>query len=116
MKRLIFLFIVVCSVSCSKNKINLDYNTLSSYSIVTENETKYIADTLNVYLKKSFGIELPVESNIKKNNYIHLKYDSKVKDDFISFNFSENAITILANNNKMLAYGIRGFFREIFWY
>ena len=119
MKRLIFLFIVVCSVSCSKNKINLDYNTLSSYSIVTENKSKYIADTLNVYLKKSFGIKLPVESNIKKNNYIHLKYDSKVKDDFISFNFSENAITILANNNKMLAYGVYDFLEKYFgirWY
>jgi|TARA_B100000795_G_scaffold71964_1_gene50690 hypothetical protein len=56
MKRLIVLFIVILFLSCSKNKINLDSDTLSRYSIVIENENKYIADSLNVYLKKSLGV------------------------------------------------------------
>ena len=119
MKRLIVLFIVILFLSCSKNKINLDSDTLSRYSIVIENENKYIADSLNVYLKKSLGVELSIANKIEQKNYILLKYNSKIKDDFISFNFSKNTISILANSSKMLSYGLYEFLEKfigIRWY
>ncbi|MGY8946363.1 MAG: DUF4838 domain-containing protein [Flavobacteriales bacterium] len=118
MKQLIILLIIASSISCSKRQINLDYDSLSEYTIVTDNRA--VADTLNVYLKKSLGIELPIDNELKGNNrYIHLKYNSDILSDFISLSFSNYSITIQGNNSKMLSYGVYEFL-EIFlgvrWY
>lgn len=118
MKQLIISFLIITTLSCSKKQINLDYKSLSEYTIVTENIA--VADTLNVYLKKSLGIELPIKNDFKGNNkYIHLKYNSDILNDFISLSFSNNSITIQGNNSKMLSYGVYEFlerFVGVRWY
>ena len=118
MKQLIISFLIITTLSCSKKQINLDYKSLSEYTIVTENIA--VADTLNVYLKKSLGIELPIKNDFQGNNkYIHLKYNSDILNDFISLSFSNNSITIQGNNSKMLSYGVYEFlerFVGVRWY
>jgi len=118
MKQLIISFLIITTLSCSKKQINLDYKSLSEYTIVTENIA--VADTLNVYLKKSLGIELPIKNDFKGNNkYIHLKYNSDILNEFISLSFSNNSITIQGNNSKMLSYGVYEFlerFVGVRWY
>ncbi len=118
MKQLIISFLIITTLSCSKKQINLDYKSLSEYTIVTENIA--VADTLNVYLKKSLGIELPIKNDFQGNNkYIHLKYNSDILNDFISLSFSNNLITIQGNNSKMLSYGVYEFlerFVGVRWY
>ncbi|MDA0757738.1 MAG: DUF4838 domain-containing protein [Bacteroidetes bacterium] len=118
MKQLIISFLIITTLSCSKKQINLDHKSLSEYTIVTDNRA--IADTLNVYLKKSLGIELPIKNDFKENNkYIHLKYNSDIINDFISLSFSNYAITIQGNNSKMLNYGVYEFlemYLGVRWY
>lgn len=119
MKQLLVLILFVFCFSCSKNYTNLDKDELSLYSIVTDDENRYIADTLNVYLKKSLGIELPIENDIKEKNYILLKNNFDIKTDFISLNFSKSSISITGNNIEMLSYGVYEFienFLGVKWY
>ena len=118
MKQLIILLIIVSSLSCSTSQIELDYDSLSEYTIVTKDRA--LADTLNVYLKKSIGVELPIENKLKGDKkFIHLKYNSDVLTDFNSLIFSDYSITIQGNNSKMLRYGVYEFlenFLGVRWY
>ena len=91
MKHAIVLFFVICFFSCAKKTNKLDYKSLSSYNIVTDIQNKDIADTLNVYLKKSLGIQLEIENSTKKNNVISLMSNPSLENNLISFNFSNSA-------------------------
>ena len=118
MKQLIILLIIVNLLSCSNRQVTLDSNSLSEYTIVSENRA--VADTLNVYFKKALGIELPIADNVKGNKkYIHLKYNSDVLTDYMSLNFSQHSITIQGSNSKMLSYGVYDFLEDylgVRWY
>ena len=118
MKQLIILSIIFNLLSCSNRQVNLDSNSLSEYTIVSDNRA--VADTLNVYLKKALGVELPIASNIKGNKkYIHLKNNSDFLTDYMSLSFSEYSITVQGNNSKMLSYGVYEFlenFLGVRWY
>lgn len=118
MKQLIILLIIFNLLSCSNRQVNLDSNSLSEYTIVSDNRA--VADTLNVYLKKALGVELPIASDIKGNKkYIHLKNNSDFLTDYMSLIFSEYSITVQGNNSKMLSYGVYEFlenFLGVRWY
>ena len=118
MKQLIILSIIFNLLSCSNRQVNLDSNSLSEYTIVSDNRA--VADTLNVYLKKALGVELPIASDIKGNKkYIHLKDNSDFLTDYMSLSFSEYSITVQGNNSKMLSYGVYEFlenFLGVRWY
>ena len=118
MKQLIILLIIFNLLSCSNRQVNLDSNSLSEYTIVSDNRA--VADTLNVYFKKALGVELPIASDIKGNKkYIHLKNNSDFLTDYMSLSFSEYSITVQGNNSKMLSYGVYEFlenFLGVRWY
>ena len=118
MKQLIILSIIFNLLSCSNRQVNLDSNSLSEYTIVSDNRA--VADTLNVYFKKALGVELPIASDIKGNKkYIHLKNNSDFLTDYMSLSFSEYSITVQGNNSKMLSYGVYEFlenFLGVRWY
>ena len=118
MKQLIVLLIIFNLLSCSNRQVNLDSNSLSEYTIVSDNRA--VADTLNVYFKKALGVELPIAYDIKGNKkYIHLKNNSDFLTDYMSLSFSEYSITVQGNNSKMLSYGVYEFlenFLGVRWY
>jgi hypothetical protein len=118
MKQLIILLIIFNLLSCSNRQVNLDSNSLSEYTIVSDNRA--VADTLNVYFKKALGVELPIAYDIKGNKkYIHLKNNSDFLTDYMSLSFSEYSITVQGNNSKMLSYGVYEFlenFLGVRWY
>ena len=119
MKHAIVLFFVICFFSCAKKTNKLDYKSLSSYNIVTDIQNKDIADTLNVYLKKSLGIQLEIENSTKKNNVISLMTNPSLENNLISFNFSKNSITILGSSSEMLKFGVYDFLEQyigVRWY
>lgn len=75
--------------------------------IIAGKNEKNEAEMLNFYLKKLYGITLPVTSKSEKGNSIILNISGKDRKDGYSLHSTEKQITISGGGNEGLFYGIQ---------
>ena len=109
MKKLFILFFL--SLGCSNDFELIDKNQLSDYVIVTEDLNKDVADTLNNYLQKSFGIKLEITSESNAENLIFLNLNNSNKKN-ISLEFKDGLIEIAGSDKEHLFYSLYEFIEK----
>jgi hexosaminidase len=80
----------------------------ASTNIVAEKGTMHEAEMLNFYLKKLYGIELPVKNKINKGTFIIFKLlPGNERKDAYNLNVGSNNIIISSTGNEGLFYGMQ---------
>ncbi len=101
--------IVPKPVTLEMHEGNFSFNT--STQIIADASTKHEAEMLNIYLKKLYGITLPVKNksqNSAKGNAIILQLtNSKGRKDAYGLTVNKNTIRISSAGNEGLFYGLQ---------
>jgi hexosaminidase len=77
-------------------------------NIVAEKGTMHEAEMLNVYLKKLYGIQLPIKNKMNKGSFIIFKLlPGNERKDAYNLNVGSNNIIISSTGNEGLFYGMQ---------
>ena len=103
--------IVPKPVSLEMNSGNFTFS--SATNIVADKSAMHEAEMLNIYLKKLYGIKLPVTNKITKNergSFIIFKLlTNKERKDAYNLSVGSNEIIISSTGNEGLFYGMQTF-------
>lgn len=81
---------------------------ITTTNIIAEKGTQHEADMLNMYLKKLYGIQLPVKNQMGNGNFITFKLlPGNDRKDAYNLNVGANNIIISSTGNEGLFYGLQ---------